>query len=117
MKFNASDVTCPQCLHLGLFTVQRQTGLSTIFNDFFFFMQKHMPELEERASYIKTKIKTIFQHDDSNEKPENEQLPPTPTLEPDETAPLLNVEDQVVSAASNLGEDKVDEPSIVSTNT
>lgn len=79
-----------------------------------------MPELEESASYIKTKIKTIFQHDDSNEKPENEQLPPTPipTLESDETAPLLNVEDdQVVSAASNLGEDKVDEPSIVSTNT
>ena len=81
-------------------------------------MQKHMPELEECASYIKTKIKTIFQHDDSNEKPENEQLPPTPTLESDETAPLLNVEDdQVVSAASNIGEDKVDEPSIVSTNT
>lgn len=80
-------------------------------------MQKHMPELEECASYIKTKIQTIFQHDDSNEKPENEQLPPTPTLESDETAPLLNVEDQVVSAASNLGEDKVDEPSIVSTNT
>ena len=82
-------------------------------------MQKHMPELEECASYIKTKIKTIFQHDDSNEKPENEQLPPTPTptLESDETAPLLNVEDQVVSAASNLGEDKVDDPSIVSTNT
>lgn len=66
-----------------------------------------MPELEECASYIKTKIKTIFQHDDSNEKPENEQLPPTPTLESDETAPLLNVEDQVVSAASNLGEDKM----------
>jgi hypothetical protein len=67
-----------------------------------------MPELDECASYIKTKIKTIFQHDDSNEKPENEQLPPTPTstLESDETAPLLNVEDQVVSAASNLGEDK-----------
>jgi len=51
-----------------------------------------MPELEECASYIKTKIKTIFQHDDSNEKPENEQLPPTPTLESDETAPLLNVD-------------------------
>ena len=47
-------------------------------------MQRNMPVLEEYASYIKT----IFQNDDSTEKPENEPLPPTTTtIESEETAP------------------------------
>jgi len=75
-----------------------------------------MPELEEFAS----NIKTFFQNNDSLEKPENEQVPDINLDSEEQIAPLiLNEEDnQVVSAASNLGEDKVEEdPSSVLTNT
>jgi len=75
-----------------------------------------MPELEEFAS----NIKTFFQNNDSLEKPENEQVPEINLDSEEQIAPLiLNEEDnQVVSVASNLGEDKVEEdPSSVLTNT
>jgi len=75
-----------------------------------------MPELEEFAS----NIKTFFQNNDSLEKPENEQVPDINLDSEEQIAPLiLNEEDnQVVSVASNLGEDKVEEdPSSVLTNT
>ena len=81
-------------------------------------MQKYMPELEEFAS----NIKTFFQNNDSLEKPENEQVPDINLDSEEQIAPpILNEEDnQVVSAASNLGEDKVEEDpssSSVLTNT
>lgn len=73
--------------------------------------KKYMPVLEEYASYIKT----IFQHDDSILKPENEPLPATTIIESEETVPILDNE-EVVSTASKLGEDNiVDEPSIEQT--
>jgi len=77
-----------------------------------------MPELEEYAS----NIKTFFQNNDSLEKPENdEQVPDINVDSEEQIAPILDEEDnQVVSAASNLGEDKVEEDpssSSVSTNT
>jgi len=75
-----------------------------------------MPELEEFAS----NIKTFFQNNDSLEKPENEQVPDINLDSEEQIAPLiLNEEDnQVVSAALNLGEDKVEEdPSSVLSNT